>query len=177
MRIRKLRPSPGVLIGVIALVFAFTGAAVAANKVQTDDIAKQAVTGAGSRRTRSSPGRILDGSVKGKDLANDAPPQVPQMAYGRVNKSGNNAAPGTGAVDIVGVAPAGAGSVCYDLAFVPVSGSATVVRGAGGQPGATVELAIPPAAGCSEPYTDAATTTKTSTTNPDDRDLFVQFTG
>ena len=45
MRITNLRPTPGVLIGVIALVFAFSGAAVAAKTIQTNDIAKRAVTG------------------------------------------------------------------------------------------------------------------------------------
>lgn len=178
MRIRKLRPTPGVLIGVIALVFAFTGAAVAANNIQTNDIAKKAVTGSRIAKDAVKSGKIVDGSIKSKDLANDVLPKVPQMAYGRVNKSGSNVAPGTGAVGIVGVAPGGQGAICYDLAFAPVSGSATVVRGADANPGATVELAIPPAAGCTAPYTDAATTTKTSTTgNPDDRDVFVQFVG
>lgn len=178
MRIRKLRPTPGVLIGMIALVFAFTGAAVAANKVQTNDIAKKAVTGSRIAKDAVKSGKILDGSVKAKDLAKDVVPEVPQMASGRVNKNGSNVAPGTGAVGIVGVAPGGAGAICYDLAFTPVSGSATVVRGADANPGATVELALPPAAGCPAPYTDAATTTKTSTTgNPDDRDVFVQFIG
>jgi len=178
MRIRKLRPTPGVLIGVIALVFAFTGAAVAANKIQTNDIAKKAVTGSRIAKDAVKSGKILDGSVKAKDLANDVLPTVPEMAYGRVNKNGANVAPAAGSVGIVGVAPGGAGAICYDLAFVPVSGSATVVRGADAQPGATVEMALPPAAGCTAPYTDAATTTKTSTTgNPDDRDVFVQFVG
>ena len=44
MRISKVCPSPGVLVGTIALVFALSGAAVASNggKVQTADIAKVA---------------------------------------------------------------------------------------------------------------------------------------
>ena len=178
MRIRNLRPTPGVLIAAIALVFAMSGAAVAASKIETNDIAKKAVTGSRIASDAVKGGKIANGSIKAKDLADDVIPSVPQMAFGRVNKQGNNAAPAAGSVGIVGVAPAGAGTVCYDLAFTPVSGSATVVRGSDAQPGATVELAIPPAAGCTAPYTDAATTTKTSTTgNPDDRDLFVQFVG
>jgi hypothetical protein len=177
MRIRKLRPSPGVLIGTIALVFAFTGAAVAAkDKVQTNDIAKKAVTGSRIAKDAVKSGKILDGKVKAKDLAPDVIPAVPEQAYGRVNKNGAAVAPAEGAVGITGVAGGGPGQVCYDLAFTPVSGSATVVRGPAADPGSTVELAISPSAGCTAPYTDAATTTKTSTTGaPVDEDLFVQF--
>jgi len=178
MRIPNLRPTPGVLIGVIALVFAFSGAAVAAQTIQTNDIAKKAVTGSRIAKDAVKSGKILDGKIKAKDLAPDVIPEVPQMAYGRVNKSGGNVAPAAGAVGITGVASGGQGAICFDLAFAPKSGSATVVRGADANPGATVELAIPPAAGCNGPYTDAAVTTKTSTTGtPDDRDVFVQFVG
>jgi hypothetical protein len=175
---RKLRPSPGALIGTIALVFAFTGAAVAADKINTNDIAKRAVTGSRIAKDAVKGGKIQDGKVKAKDLADGVIPEVPQMAYGRVDKAGATAAPVAGSVGILGVAAAGQGTVCYDLAFAPVSGNATVVRGPEAQPGSTVELAIPPAAGCVAPYTDAATTTKVSTTgNTADRDLFVQFIG
>jgi hypothetical protein len=178
MRIRNLRPTPGVLVGVIALVFALSGAAIAAETIQTNNIAKRAVTGSKIAKDAIKSGKILDGKVKAKDLAPDVIPEVPQMAYGRVNKSGANVAPAAGAVGITGVAAGGQGAICFDLAFTPVSGSATVVRGADANPGATVEMALPPAAGCTAPYTDAAVTTKTSTTgNPDDRDLFVQFVG
>ena len=159
MRISKLRPSPGVLIGTIALVFALSGAAVAATNVQTDDIAKHAVTGKKIARDAIKSGKILDGKVKAKDLAPDVIPTVPEQAYGRVNKSGTDVAPATGAVGITGVSGGGAGVICYDLAFVPVSGTATVVRGPADQPGSTVELAITPEAGCAEPYTDASTST------------------
>ena len=93
MRISKLRPSPGVLIGTIALVFAFSGAAVAAqNKVQTNDIAKRAVTGPKIARDSVKSGKIVDGKVKERDLAPGVIPTVPEQAYGRVNKNGANVA-------------------------------------------------------------------------------------
>ena len=178
MRIAKLRPSPGVLIGTIALVFAFSGAAVAATTVNTNDIAKQAVTGSKIAKDAVKGGKILDGKVKAKDLAPDVIPAVPEQAYGRVNKDGTDVAPAAEAVGITGVTGGGDGVICYDLAFVPVSGSATVARGAAEQPGATVELAITPAAGCTAPYNDAATSTKTSTTGAAaDEDVYVQFIG
>lgn len=64
MKLTKLRPSPGTLIGTIALVFAFTGVAVAADKVTTDEIASKAVTGKKIDRDAVKSGKIADGSVK-----------------------------------------------------------------------------------------------------------------
>jgi hypothetical protein len=178
MRIRGLRPSPGVLIGAIALVFALTGGAYAASKIQTNDIAKKAVTGPKIAKDAVKGGKIVKGSVKANDLADGVVPQVPQMAYGRVNKAGANVAPVAGAVGITGVANGGPGEICYDLAFTPISGSVTVARKIAAQPGSTTELVISPAAGCVAPYTDAATTTKLSTTgNLTDEDVYVQFVG
>jgi hypothetical protein len=176
MSIRRLRPSPGVLIAAVALVFALAGGAYAATKIQTNDIAKKAVTGPKIASSAVKSGKIQNGSVKDQDLADGVIPTVPEMAYGRVNKSGANVAPVSGAVGITGVASGGQGEICYDLAFTPISGSATVARKAAAQPGSTAELVINPAAGCVAPYTDAATATKLSTTgNPTDEDVYVQF--
>ena len=109
--IRKLRPTPGALIGTIALVFAFTGAAVAASKINTEDIAKKAVTGSRIAKDAVKSGKIVDGKVKAKDLAPDVIPDVPDMAYGRVNKNGATVAPATGgAVGIAGTSSGGDGS-------------------------------------------------------------------
>ncbi len=177
MRNRKLRPSPGAIIGMVALVLALSGVAVAATKINTNDIAKRAVTGSKIAKDAVKGGKILDGKVKAKDLAPGVIPEVPQQAYGRVNKDGGNVAPVNGAVGITGTANGGPGVVCYDLAFTPVSGTATVVR-AGNDPASTVELEISPTAGCTAPYTDASTTTRNSTTgNPADESLYVDFVG
>jgi hypothetical protein len=186
MRISRLRPSPGVLIGTIALVFAFSGAAVAAkDKVQTNDIAKRAVTGSKIARDAVKSGKILDGKVKAKDLAAGVIPTVPEQAYGRVNKNGANVAATAGAVGITGVANGGPGVICYDLAFTPVAGTATVAIGGGAaQPGSTVELVTGAGAGCAAPFNDAATSTRTLRSadpvsqpldEPADRDVYVQF--
>jgi hypothetical protein len=186
MRISKLRPSPGVLIGTIALVFALSGAAVASNggKVQTADIAKRAVTGKKLASDSVKSGKIIDGKVKARDLAPGVIPSAPEQAYGLVNKSGANVAPAAGAVGINGVASGGVGVICYDLDFVPISGTATVGAGPPGQPGANVDMVVGPAAGCVAPFTDAATATRAlrkptpadnSPDAPADRDVFVHF--
>ena len=174
--IKRLRPTPGVVIATIALVFALSGAAVAASKINTNEIAKRAVTGPKIASSAVKGGKIQNGSVKAQDLADDVIPAVPEQAYGRVNKSGPNVAPVAGAVGISGVAAGGQGIICYDLGFAPVSGSATVARKAADQPGSTVELVIAPGAICAAPYTDAATSTKLSTTGaPTDEDVYVEF--
>lgn len=176
MKLRNLRPTPGVLIGTIALVFAFTGGAIAASKINTQDIAKKAVTGSRIAKDAIKSGKILDGKVKAKDLASDVIPDVPDMAYGRVNKNGATVAPETGAVGITGTSTGGPGVICYDLAFTPVSGTATVARSAATQ--TTVELVVLPPAGCTAPYTDAATVTRLATNgNEVDRDVYVDFIG
>ncbi len=126
MKIKRLRPTPGVLIGTIALVFAFTGGAVAAQTVNTNDIAKKAVTGSRIAKDAVKSGKIADGKIKAKDLASDVIPEVPAQAYGRVNKNGNTVAPETGAVGIAGTSSGGDGLICYDLATLPVSGTASV---------------------------------------------------
>jgi hypothetical protein len=172
-----MRPSAGAVIGVLALVFAVSGVAVAATKIQTNDIAKRAVTGSRIAKDAVKSGKILDGKVKAKDLEQGVIPEVPQQAYGRVNKDGANVAPVSGAVGITGTANGGPGVICYDLAFTPVSGTATVVR-SGDDPASTVELVISPAAGCTAPYNDASTTTRTSTDgNAADESLYVDFLG
>jgi hypothetical protein len=184
MKISRLRPSPGVLIGTIALVFAFTGASVASNgnKVHTEDIAKKAVTGKKLAPDSVKSGKIVDGKVKAKDLE---PGLVPQQAYGRVNKSGAATSIAAGAVGITGVAAGGPGVICYDLAFTPVSGTATVAAGPPNH-GATVEVTLGAAPGCAAPNTDAATSTRglknvtpgsNSPDSPEDRDVFVNFIG
>jgi hypothetical protein len=178
MRIKNLRPSPGVVIGTIALVFALTGAAVAATKINTNDIAKRAVTGSRIAPDSIKGGKILNGKVKAQDLAEGVIPTVPEQAYGRVNKVGPTVAPVAGAVGITGTAAGGPGVICYDLAFTPVSGTASVVGGPAG-PGSSVEVVVGAGAGCAAPYTDAATTTRTSTApaDPADEDVYVDFVG
>ena len=186
MRIRKLRPSAGALIGSIALVLAMAGGAVAATKIQTNDIAKKAVTGSRIAKDAVKGGKIANGTVKAKDLANDVIPDVTAMAYGRVNKNGANVAPANGAVGITGVANGGPGVICYDLAGQPVSGSATVVTDSTSA-GSTVSMLIGAGTGCVAPYTDAQTTTVSaptlSGTSPyqegtgANRDVYVQFVG
>lgn len=186
MKTSRWRPSAGVVIGLVALVFAMTGAAVAAkDMIQTNDIAKRAVTGRKIARDAVKSGKIANGKVKAKDLAAGVIPDTPAFAYGRVNKNGTNTAPANGAVGIAGVAPGGPGVICYDLTKPAVSGSVTVVSSAGSA-GATASMLLGAGAGCAAPYNDAQTTTTSApnvSTNPyqegspADLDVYVEFVG
>ena len=175
MRLRKLRPTPGALIGMIALVFAMTGAAVAADKVTTNEIAKKAVTGPKIARDAVKSGKIVDGKVKEKDLAEGV---LPELIHGRVNKDGANVTVPDGAVGITGASDGGDGVICLDLASTPTSGTATVVHEDVAEAGSTVELQVSPTAGCDAPFNDAQVVTKNSTDgSPADEDVYVQFIG
>lgn len=183
----RLRPSPGTVLGLVAIVFAFTGVAAAApdGKIQTSDIAKRAVTGQKIASKSIKSGKIADGKIKAISMAPGVIPEVPQQAYGRINKSGTTVAPGTGAVGITGVSSGGSGVICIDLAFAPASGSATIVQNGGpNRPGGSAELAITPGAVCPAPYNDAAVFTRVlspaappALDEPADRDVYVTFIG
>ena len=189
MRTKNLRPTPGVLIGTIALVFALTGAAAATSKIQkvhSEDIARHAVTGNKVAHDAIKGGKIANGKVKAKDLAPNVIPDVATTAYGRINKNGANVAPVSGAVGITGVASGGTGVICYDLATPPVAGNATIVTDTNSA-GSTVSLLIGAGPGCAAPYTDAQTTTTSAPTlsgtspyqegSTANRDVYVDFIG
>lgn len=58
MRIKKLLPSPAMLVAVVALIAAIGGSAYAASKIDTEDIANNAVTAR----------QVENDSLKGKDF-------------------------------------------------------------------------------------------------------------
>ena len=174
MRLRNLRPTPGVLIGTIALVFAMTGGAIAHNgKVDTNDIKRKAVTAPKIARDAVKSGKIIDGKVKRRDLADNV---VPEIAHGRVNKEGNNVTVAAGSKGIAGAVSGGEGVICYDLAKEAVSGTANAVADAQPGTGATVEVHVNPPSGCTAPHDDAVTVTQTGPTG-ENRDVYVQFMG
>ena len=74
-RLGRVRPGPGAVIGVVALVFALSGVAVALpgkNSVASKDIKKNAVTAAKIKNAAVTGGKLADGSVTTAKLANDA---------------------------------------------------------------------------------------------------------
>lgn len=156
----RLRRSPGVALGVVALVVAMAGGAVALpgkGSVKQNDIAKDAVTSKA----------IKNGGVRKKDLAANA---VPVMAYGVVTKSGADVELLPGSKGVAGVSNSGAGLICFDLDFDPRSVTANAISGSVLDPGTTVEVNL----GVS-PTCEAQTITKQQGTGLTDKDVSFHF--
>ncbi len=74
-KLRRLRPSPGAVIGTVALVFALSGVAVALpgkNSVVTKDIKKNAVTSVKVKNAAITEAKLGDGAVTTAKLGADA---------------------------------------------------------------------------------------------------------
>jgi hypothetical protein len=67
----KRRPSPALVISLIALFVALGSGAYAASKIGTKDIKKQAVTGSKLAKDAVKSNKTKDGGLKGKDLKDE----------------------------------------------------------------------------------------------------------
>ena len=142
MKLRNLRPTPGVLIGTIALVFAFTGGAVAASKINTEDIAKKAVTGSRDREGRGQERQDRRRQDQGQGPGLGRASRRTWRTAGST-RTARRVAPETGAVGITGTSSGGAGLICYDLALDAGVGHGDR-RAARPAPPTTVELVVAP---------------------------------
>jgi hypothetical protein len=64
----RQRPSPALVISMIALFVALGSGAYAASKIDTSDIQKEAVTGPKIAKKAIKAGKVKDGGLKGKNL-------------------------------------------------------------------------------------------------------------
>ena len=149
---------------------------MAATKIQTNDIAKKAVTGSEDRQGRGE--ERQDRRRQGEGQGPRPGVVSRDQAYGRVNKSGGNVtARRRGGRDH----RRRLRRARRDLLRPRVrAGLGHGERGRRGRlpAGATVEVVVNPTAGCAAPFTDAVTLTKASTsgTNPaTDKDVYVEF--
>jgi hypothetical protein len=67
----KRRPSPALVVSMIALFVALGSGAYAASKIDTQDIKKKAVTGPKIDKDAIKSGKVKNGKLKGKDLADE----------------------------------------------------------------------------------------------------------
>lgn len=88
MRLTLKRPSAPMAVSITALVVALGGTSYAASQIQTEDIARNAVTSS----------KIKDGTIKRADLANSLPsgPRGPRGAQGAPGAAGPAGAAGIG---------------------------------------------------------------------------------
>ena len=68
----KWRPSPALVISLVALFVALAGGAYAATKIDTSDIKKAAVTGKKLAKDAVNSNKVKDASLTGGDLADGA---------------------------------------------------------------------------------------------------------
>lgn len=149
---------------------AVKGTKLADSAVDSSKLAGAAVDSSKLADSSVTSAKVKDGEITAADLAAGT---VPQQAFGRVNKSGATVTVVAGGTGILGATNDGGGIICYDLAFVPTSGTATVVHENIAEPGPTVEALLAPDAA---PGCDAETFTKGSDTGTlTDEDVYVQF--
>ncbi len=139
------RPSPALVVGVVALVAAFGGTAVAANKIGGSDIKENAIKKKHLKDGAVRTDAIKDGEVTPSKLSDDA------QAYGRVNQAGTAVSQSKG---VVGVNRVAAGRYCLDLSFVPSTAEASIDQSTAAG-GATLQTLVPAHATCPAPFDDA----------------------
>ena len=99
---KRLRPSPALIIAVIALFVSIGGVGYAASKIGTNDIKNQAVTKQKIAKKAVSTNRIADGAVKTKRIGDDA------VTGDKVNESTLGTVPSaTNAAQLGGIAASG----------------------------------------------------------------------
>jgi hypothetical protein len=147
------RPSPALVIAVVALVAALGGTAVAAKKFGGSKIKKNAI----------KVKHIKDGNVTSPKLSFDAQSYAKVSGPGLVTQSRG----------VVAVSRNRAGRYCFDLAFTPNNAVATPD---GTTPrGTTTQTQVPGAGGCVAPFTDATVFTNNPNDQAANRPFFVQF--
>lgn len=168
------RPSPAMVISLVALFAALSGTAVAAkvgsndlkkNAVKTKNIAGKAVTANKLDKGAVKTNKLADGAVGPSKLSDEA------HAYARVNQPGTAV---TQARGVVGVNRNSTGRYCLDLSFVPNTAVASIdfATAAGG---ATAQTMVPASPACPAPFTDATVFTFGPANNSANNAFYVQF--
>ncbi len=83
--IKRAKPSPALVISLIALFVALGSGAYAASKIKTKDIKNEAVTGKKLAKNAVKSNKTKDGGLKGKDLK-DGAVTTPKIGDGAVTK-------------------------------------------------------------------------------------------
>jgi len=159
------RPSPALVVGVIALVAALGGTAVAAKKIGGSDIKSNAIKKKHIKDNAVRTDAIKDANVTALKLAEDA------QAYARVNQAGTVVSQAKG---VVGVNRNATGRYCLDLTFAPNTAVASIDESTAAG-GATLQTLVPGSAACPVPFNDATVFTFGPANNPNNNGFYVQF--
>jgi len=183
---RTRRPSPAMVVALIALFVALGGTSYSAitlgrNSVGTKQIKKGGVKRPDLARNAVTSTKVKNASLLAKDFRAGELPQGPKgdpgtaRAYALIGSDGSV----TRAKNVTGVSRAAAGVYCFDLPFTPDNAIAT---GARPGPGSfnfktVVTTGVAPNLGaCVAPFTDAvAATTTPSAAGFMDEAFFIMF--
>jgi hypothetical protein len=156
-KVLKNRPSPALLISVLALFVALGSGAYAVklklgkNAVKTKNIKKSAVTTKKIADAAVSAPKLADGAVTTLKLAN-ASVDASKLAGNvrgavQIGTAGQNLGSVGG---VVRTSKVNTGVYCVDLSFTPIAGVASVNPTGGGQGAKDAQVAVPadPATGC-----------------------------
>jgi hypothetical protein len=151
--LRNKRPSPALVIAILALIAALGGTAVAAKKFGGSKIKRNAI----------KVKHIKDGNVTLPKLAFDAKSYAKVSGPGLVTQSRG----------VVAVSRNRTGRYCFDLAFT--ASNAVASPDGTSQRGTTTQTQVPGAGGCVAPFTDATVFTIGANDQNANRPFFVQF--
>jgi hypothetical protein len=169
----KRRPSPALVISILALIVALSGTAYAAlgkNSVKSKQIAKGAVKTSELAKNAVSTAKIKNAAVTANKIAAGVIPATPAVAYARVSGPGvvTNS---KGIVSMSHVSPFA--PYCFDLSFSPQNGVANAAAEAAG--GSTAAMQIPPSVVCPA-GSDASVLTRDGSNMANEQPFFVLFT-
>jgi hypothetical protein len=161
--LRKKRPSPALIVAILALIAALSGTAVAANKFGGGQIKRNAIKAKHIRDGNVTAPKLADGNVTEPKLAFDAKSYAKVSGPGLLSQSRG----------VVTVSRNVEGRYCFDLAFTANNAVATPD---GTTPlGTTTQTQVPAAPGCVAPFTDATVFTVNANDQLANRPFFVQF--
>lgn len=159
------RPSPALVVAVVALVAALGGTAVAAKKIGGNEIKPDAIKKKHINDAAVRTEHIKDANVTASKLADEA------QAYARVNQAGTVVSQAKG---VVGVNRNATGRYCLDLSFPPNTAVASVDQSAAAG-GATLQTLVPAHPSCPAPFNDATVFTFGPANNTNNNGFYVQF--
>jgi hypothetical protein len=161
----RRRPSPAIVVAVVALVAALGGTAVAAKKIGGSDIKKNAIKRKHVKDDAIRTEHVKDANITASKLSDEA------QAYARVNQPGTVVSQAKG---VVGVNRNATGRYCLDLSFTPNIAVASIDQSTA-VGGATVQTLVPAHVSCPAPFTDATVFTFGPANNAANNGFYVQF--
>jgi hypothetical protein len=161
--LRNRRPSPALVIAILALMVALGGTAVAAKKLGGSQIKRNAIKAKHIKDGNVTVPKLANGNVTEPKLAFDA------KSYAKVSGPGFL----TQSRGVVTVSRNREGRYCFNLAFTANNAVATPD---GTTPlGTTAQTQVPASPGCVAPFTDATVFTVNANDELANRPFFVQF--